>query len=70
MHLQHAQAALPATRYAVCDPQGRPLHATFGSSPTQSQELFSRQFDVPWRMAEEDGYEVFEVSSNASPSLQ
>lgn len=63
MNLQHAQTATDTLRYAVCDPHGRPLQATFGVSPTQSQELFARQFDIPWRRAEADGYEVYEVAA-------
>lgn len=71
MNLQHTVTAPAALRYTVCDPQGRPLQATRGDSPTQSQELFACQFGIPWLLAEEDGYEVFEVADApfASSSL-
>lgn len=69
MNLQHAQTAPDTPRYAVCDPQGRPMQATFGVSPTHSQDLFARQFDIPWRRAKAEGYEVYEaLASRPTPS--
>ena len=56
-----------ALSYAVCDPQGRILHATQGTTPEKALENFDRQFDIPWRLAENRGFEVYEMTSSAQP---
>ncbi len=61
MYLQPSTATPVASCFAVCDPEGRPLAATYGDSQKQSCDLFSHRFALSWQEAQLRGYEVFEM---------
>ena len=63
MHVQSAQQSIPASAFSViCDPQGRLLTTTQSQSAQASRDQFCRQFDMPWHIAEQNGYDVYELT--------
>lgn len=64
-----SQSVDQAKRFAVCDPHGRILHPTRGVDHIEACELFSREYEIPWHLAELEGYEVFEISARTEAVL-